>query len=284
MRPVALHASGRTLSPKADRRGYPEYMQSPALHFNREPFGQVDALISRYHTSDLQSPMRSTVPLISLFKHADDLLEILLNELVGGRKESRAHFEYEVAARLGMGEPSHTDVMLFREDHVCAVEAKWTEPPYPSVDAWLAKGKSEFNRRNVLKGWLSLIQRFTDRALEPDAFRNAIYQMVHRAASACESALFPTLAYIQFSPLPDLSSPKTDALFDALSHLHELLGPKSRLSIKLIEVQIKPTSAYEPLRPLNKRDPKSGTVVLSSLRSSALFEFVGHKIHSFMSS
>jgi hypothetical protein len=88
------------------------------------------------------------------------------------------------------------------DDTYClAVEAKWTEPPYETVQDWLKKDKSKSdpsNREEVLSGWLGL--------LTPDviasSFFNCEYQMIHRAASAraaaANTAKRPSLAYFKF--------------------------------------------------------------------------------------
>lgn len=249
------------------------------IFFDKSPVSHVDDLISRYRPKEFQSAMRSTVPLLSLFKHGAGLLGPIMSELVGGREPTAVHFEFTVSPPLGTGKPSHTDAMLIRENRACALEAKWTEPPYVDVGAWIADGVKPNNRRAVLAGWLSLLQPFACRPLELEGFGKATYQMVHRAASACAAGHFPTLAYVQFSPLPDLTPPLTDDLRKALSHFQALLGPESRISIKLIEVRMKPTSAFDRLRVLTKRSPETADAVQKSLRTDVLFDFIDLQIH-----
>jgi hypothetical protein len=187
----------------------------------------IDDLLPLYGPDEFASPTRSTVPLLSFLKHGGPLLQDLLAETVGGSDPAGIHVEYTVDPPKGQGKASQTDAMLLRNEHACALEAKWTEPPYSDVRTWIAEGKNRENREAVLSGWLSLLQDFTGRALKVEDFGQTTYQMVHRAASACAAGRRPFLAYLQFSPLPGSGPVDSGPLRRGLSHLKALLGAPS---------------------------------------------------------
>ena len=65
---------------------------------------------------------------------------------------------------------------------------------------------AEISPRKTVEGWLRYLQPFASRALQVDDFADAVYQTVHRAASACAVAtgkqLQPELVYLHFHPSP----------------------------------------------------------------------------------
>jgi hypothetical protein len=170
------------------------------LFLDRRPLEDFEELIQSYPTGEFASPCRSTVALLSLVKHGEQIWKDIadLPGLDGGPQE--AHFEYTVSPPAGSGKASHTDIMLIGGESACSVEAKWTEPKYETVSEWRVQGGD--NRDAVLGGWLSLLQRHATRPLDPTMFSTAVYQTVHRAASACAAGRRPSMTYIQFSPLP----------------------------------------------------------------------------------
>lgn len=129
------------------------------LFYDKRPVDNFEQLIDCYGPGELESPTRSTVPLLSLVKSGGRIWNEIL-ELPGvGYDRVEAHFEYTVEPPRGKGEASHTDLMLIQGDRVCAVEARWTEPRYPTVADWRKKGGD--TRDDVLRGWLSLFSRPT---------------------------------------------------------------------------------------------------------------------------
>jgi hypothetical protein len=183
------------------------------------------------------------------------------------------HLELTVGPVQGEGKPSHTDVMLIGNGIAVAVEAKWTEPPYSTVCEWIGKGRNQKNRRAVMSGWLSLLQPHAARELRLDTFLDATYQMVHRAASACAAGRRPSLAYLQFSPLPNGIEPNITQLQTKLSHLYDILGAPSAFPFFLIEVKLKATDAFHRISGLPKGSPKTAAMVRAVLLHAPLFEF-----------
>jgi len=237
------------------------------LYFDRQAVASCDDLLSLYKASEFESPTRSTVPLFSLVKYGGEIWSSISQNC------SEAHFEFCVEPVQGRGMPSHTDVMLKDGLRSVALEAKWTEPRYDAVRAWLRRGSNTENRLAVLAGWLKLLQPQATKPLELDAFEGTIYQMVHRAASACASGSKPALSYVQFSPLPDGTRPGCLQVLDDLTHLHEVLGRPEGFSFRLLEVIARPTAAFDEIRNLGKASLQTAESVKQALRGEALFVF-----------
>jgi hypothetical protein len=260
------------------------------LFFDKKPVAHFDELLDGYDAKEFRSPTRSTVPLLSLVRHGADLWREVIDRLGGDADAADLHLEYRVEPPNGRGIPSHTDAMLLQADRAIAIEAKWTEGPYATVEKWLSGGKryddgiaiaDDSNRRAVLQGWLSLLQRRASHPLHGDQFSNATYQMVHRAASACASGRAPGLAYIQFAaPGIDVRG-RIESLKKNLGHLHRLLGDPAGFPCHLVEIEMHPTAAFERIRTLEKGIAETAEVVKGALRSEPLFEFTKYRLHHF---
>jgi hypothetical protein len=238
--------------------------------FDRQPPTSLDELLGRYKTKEFESATRSTVPLLSLLKHGDAIWERLLQKV--GAAGAETHFEFTVDPPQGSGTASHTDVMLVDGECAVAIEAKWTEPRYDEVSAWLRKCTDGKNRKSVLNGWLSLLQRQTTDRLAKEKFDSSVYQMLHRAASACAAGNFPTLVYVEFCPLPDGRAVKCGLAGD-LRKLHRLLGSPVTFPFWLAEVETKPTPAFEKISKLQKGCFETAETVRQALRGEPLFTF-----------
>ncbi|MHC1729807.1 MAG: hypothetical protein AB9866_28020 [Syntrophobacteraceae bacterium] len=242
------------------------------LYFDRELVSDPQALISRYDKKEFESPCRSTVPLLSLIKDGWNAFQELL-AACNLPSESELHFEFTVDPPQGRGKASHTDIMIRSGPHALAIEAKWSEPRYQVVRDWLLEGNDPENRRQVLEGWLDLLQSKATWDLRIEAFSKAVYQMVHRASSACCQAEHPQLAYLQFSPLPDGQEPELEAHLADLHHLHRLLGRPPGFPFHLIEFQIRPTAAFHRMEGLPQGVPETADSVKEALHKGGLFEF-----------
>jgi hypothetical protein len=168
--------------------------------------------------------------------------------------------------------------MLFQGGHAVAIECKWTEPQYEKVANWLTQGDSPENRREVMRGWLSLLQSHAHKELQLDQFGSAVYQTVHRAASACSADRAPTLAYIQFCPLPN-GAVVCSTLRNDLDLLYTLLGAPEKFPFWLVEVTLKPTEGFEHIRNLTKGLPATAQTVRKALCDGPLFEFEDFRPH-----
>ena len=110
--------------------------------FDTDPVDGIEGLCDRMTGKDLQSPYRSTVPLLDLVENSRPDWNALL-ELWGAPSDSTVHFEYRVASPKPKGNPSQTDALLMSGSKVWAVEAKWTEPRYETVAKRISKPESD---------------------------------------------------------------------------------------------------------------------------------------------
>src|SRR6266516_2090968 len=205
-------------------------MTTPRYYFNTQSFGDLAGLCSRFTGKRLQSPTRSTVPLLDLVHNNRGEWNRLLEKL-GALPDSTVHFEFKVPSPKPRGNPSQTDALLESETSVWAIEAKWTEPTdLQTVTKRLSKPETDGGDPYLtINGWLAHIQPFARRPLQTDDFTDVIYQMVHRAASAAyvagERGLRPELVYLHFVPSPPKSRPATTRHYISdLTRLYERLG------------------------------------------------------------
>jgi Domain of unknown function (DUF6946) len=132
-------------------------------------------------------PLRSTVPLLTYWRHPAERWESLRLRL-GLEVMDRItySFEHPVNVIRGRGKPSYSDLMILATSVTVAIEAKYTEPPYEKVCDWLGE-PADHNRFAVLTGWLDLLECACGTRVSLDGILQLSYQLVHRAASACSS-------------------------------------------------------------------------------------------------
>ncbi len=233
----------------------------------------MDDALLYYAADEFESPCRSTVPLLSWLKHEQPAVSSLLRDM-GMPTGYNLHLEYKVKPPKGSGQASHTDLMVISGESALSIEAKWTEPQYDTVDKWLTKGPDPRNRREVLAGWLSLLQEHAMRELRIEDFSGAVYQMVHRAASACATGKMPRLAYLIFKPSPDPKTAPVPKLRDDLTHLWNLLGNPKGFPFYVVEVPLSPTDAFAAIKSLPKGHKETASQVKAALLGSdRLFNF-----------
>jgi hypothetical protein len=243
-----------------------------------QQLSSIDEALGSYPQDEFASPTRSTVALLSLLKYGESLWNRITESLGTADDSCEVHLEYQVKSPRGRGKPSHTDIMLIQRNRMVAVECKWTEPTYEKVSRWLTKGEKPENKREVMRGWLSLLQSHAHKQLQLDQFGEAVYQTVHRAASACAAGRKPTLAYIQFYPLPN-GPVVCSTLREDLDHLYTLLGAPEQFPFWLVEVTLRPTEGFEHIRNLTKGLPATADAVRRALCDGPLFEFEGFRRH-----
>lgn len=256
------------------------------LAFDKEPL-PYESILSRFTDASLASPWRSTVPLLDGLRQGEGgwLFDLLKSR--GFPKTARIALEYRVPPPLGRGVASHTDAMVTDKCLTLALEAKWTEPRYPTAKLWRSGGNAPANRWEVLRGWLDLLEKFGPRKLRPEDFDDVVYQMIHRAASACAVAerCSPSdgkaeVAYLLFNRVSDEGrTARTESCLADLSAFHALLGSPNRLSFSVIEVTFEPTPAFSALADLPKGRAETGKAVRQALDTPAtpLFTEVGWK-------
>jgi hypothetical protein len=260
------------------------------FYFDKIAIPGFTTLLKKYNVDEFASPYRSTIPLLSLVKDGQPMLRDILAAMA---PPMDFHFEYTVKPPKGDGNSSHTDLMI--PLRCLAIEAKWTEAVSDTVAAWLGNKEREHsirssenrgskNRNDVLSGWLSLLEPHAGHELIPAKFADCIYQMVHRAASACSRSIHPQLAYFKFTPSPVPSAARCDKYIDALKLLHSRLGNPSDYPFFFVEIQIAPTDAFRVIEPLPKGETATAKKVRKTVRDSKLFEFLSYRIHRIGSS
>lgn len=251
---------------------------APQFLLDRKAVGDAAELIAGFGDKALASPYRSTVPLLTLAK--DDwptFAKILTSCGVTG--EVSMAFERTVPSPRGEGRPSCTDAMVLSDGGALAIEAKWTEPRYETVAMRLTRKDSQGpDSGEFVGGWLDLLQPHATMPLHLDGFTSCVYQMVHRAASACGEGRSPSLAYLHFTPTT--SSAATSAQYHAdLSHVHALLGSPLGFPFFVIDLPVMPTRAFREIEHLKKGAIETGRAVRVALLANALFEFGEPHVH-----
>jgi hypothetical protein len=106
------------------------------VHFDKVAVSDFTALLNSYSVREFASPYRSTIPLLSLIKDGQLVLRDILAACLM-TPPMDYHFEFTVEPPKGRGKASHTDLMVQSGSRCLAIEAKWTEPIYPTVAAWV---------------------------------------------------------------------------------------------------------------------------------------------------
>lgn len=257
---------------------------APRLFFDTKPARGFNDLLPMFEGGAFSSPFRSTVPLVALVKDAWPVMHEIL-AICGVNGELSLHFERRVESAKGSGRPSQIDAMVVSELIGVAVEAKWTEPRYPNVARRMVPTSKQINeatasgrdwregQEELLDGWLELMRPYSTRELSLANLSDAVYQMVHRAASACAMARSPMLLYLHFEPEPTGRAASTAQYRADLGNLHRLIGSPSAFAFYLVEVPIAPTEAFHGIEGLKKGHPSTDRIVRSALRTTKLFEF-----------
>jgi hypothetical protein len=267
---------------------------APQLFFDTEPVSSFDSLGTKFGPGAFASPFRSTVPLLSLVRDDWTLFEKILGEC-GVAGELALHFEFKVRSGHEATRPSQTDVMVLSSARALAIEAKWTEPRYESVARRLKRLPSRSKRtvtfdeveylatqRRFADGWIDFLRPYAESPLMLDSFGDAVYQTLHRAASACGASRPPSLAYLHFSPaLGSLAAGAagTEDYIADLRHVHNLLGHPAGFPFFVVDVRLQPTAAFSRIGELQKRMPGTDPAVRAALIAGKLFEFDQLHVH-----
>lgn len=156
----------------------------------------IEDLIQHYGKREFSSPLRSTIPLISLFFYNTTELKKIIPSFKN--QDFDCMFEYETKVQKGKGKSFFTDLMIFNNEKAFGIEAKRTEGKYQSAEKWL-NSKSKENRLQVLSGWLDLINARCKTSLKINDVKFLPYQMIHRFASVCKISENSELMYFGFS-------------------------------------------------------------------------------------
>lgn len=199
-------------------------------------------LVEQLGLDAVTSPKRSTVPLLDYWRQPEQRLRVL-EELLGMKSadQTELHFEYEVPVQRGRGRSSYTDLMILGDDVAVAVEAKFTEPRYESVETWLAAARTP-NRGEVLEGWIRAIEGRTETKIDRDVVRTVPYQLIHRTASVCcVSRRKPVVVYQVFGDSPGPYYTKD------LRRLGAAMPEPRGVSFYVVATAFQPTTTYARL-------------------------------------
>ena len=117
----------------------------------------LNALFDRYSVQEFDSPTRSTIPLLEYWRSPEERMQELTAALrLPLPRRVELNFEHTVHPPRGHGKPSCTDLMVISAEFVMAIEAKWTEPRYETVEYWLRDSE---NRTEVLRSWCDLLEQ-----------------------------------------------------------------------------------------------------------------------------
>ncbi len=237
------------------------------------------ALLSRFTGKSLRSPFRSTVPLLSLIEHCPTDWRGLLQSW-GVPENVTVHLEYGVASPKPRANPSQTDALLIAKHAptVWAVEAKWTEPRYETVAQRISRPEGDGADPCATVGvWLDYLRPYAEQSLDLMEFSEVVYQVMHRAASACAVAAAygrrPELVYLHFHPSPDSRSADTAQYVADLNQLRARLGNAAGFPFRVVEMPLSYTARFEAIQGLDKRDPASAHKVKAALAEGPLFIF-----------
>jgi hypothetical protein len=150
---------------------------------------------------------------------------------------------------------------------VIAIEAKYTEPMYETVKAWLGQPPAQ-NRCTVLEGWLDRINKATAASLTMNSLLDLPYQLVHRTASACSTpATHRAVLYQVFD------AAHRDRYLDELRKLRAL-APEARLALGVLLSPAVESDAHNDLcARWDAGDHKLAQAVRSALKASELLKF-----------
>jgi hypothetical protein len=191
------------------------------------------------------------------------------------------HFEYEVPVRAGHGKASYTDLMILADEVAVGIEAKFTEPPYKSVTAWLKRmsadngrdsqsKKTQPNRLQVLNGWLNAIENVTSRSIAHEALRDLPYQLIHRTASVC--CVERPRRYLVYQVF---SNERPEHYGEILHRWAELLGNNHDLSLLLFWCRVQRSEIYQRLEARWEAGERDlGEEVRKELLAGSLLQFL----------
>jgi hypothetical protein len=239
------------------------------LEFNRTQVNGFHELVGEYGQDELASPRRSTVPLLAFWAHAESRFrELAAHFGLDPSDPVEFCFEFPVPVQKGKGKDSFTDLMILSPSFAVAIEAKYREPHYETVEKWLGNPRKE-NRVAVLGGWLCLIERATGVRLTEVQLAKQPYQLIHRTASACFPRVKRRWVIYQLFSKADLRY-----YLEHLSDVHRLLGSQEDLSFGVLLSPLKGSEEYSKIDArweAGERDLSNE--VRAGLRSDRLFEF-----------
>ena len=231
---------------------------------------QIDSVLVRLSDNEFKNLTRSTIPLVCYWKDDSQNKAAALLQSIGMEQFDKPTFEFapEVAA-IPNARPSETDLMITQSGMAVAIEAKWSEPRYETVNIWKRKTA---RWSESLNHWFQIIQPFSDAPSPPDS-DTLVYQMIHRCASACHRAGPNGIAAMVYQVFVD-GSHKRDFYAGDLQEFCRLIKPKSNLRIALQAVPLSANSEYRLLSDSLPDNPECRpTIIRRAIKDRVLFDF-----------
>ena len=175
-----------------------------------EPDDSYDSVLNNLTHTEVHDCETSSIPLADFWHPRNQQGIHSFFELIGlgiNIDEVQKCFEYPVFAEKNsrkIGKPSRTDVMLIDKKYCMAIEAKYTEKLYESIERWKNNRNKFSTKPDVLSSWYNYIKPYTnfDNSELSKIENEVVYQFLHRTASACymceESEKTPVLIYHLF--------------------------------------------------------------------------------------
>lgn len=264
---------------------YSTHIAGTPIYFDKTRVESIAALVGMFPPGSFASPFRSTVPLVDMVLRAPDRLHAIA-VACGAEQSSSLHFEYRVES-LVRGNPSQTDLMVLGRGRSLAIEAKWTEPRYATVRKRLLARRSSLtpddmaeavaaNRRaqkRAVSSWLEPLARCAPVAVTVENVTDVVYQMIHRAASACLAGDSPSLLYLHFHAHDDPRAATLKQYRDDMTKLYSALGRPEGFPFFVVEQPIVPLDSFRGIEGLGKRVPGTDAAVRAALTDGPLFAF-----------
>lgn len=156
---------------------------------NKYYFGNPDGvnfntLIDMSNIYDFSKIDCSTVKLLDYWRDYEKVLSVIKENLGVLINNYKICFEYPVKS-IGRAKASFTDIMIFTDDYLLGIEAKYKENRYDSCRKWIDKGKNSDIREKVLNHWIGIMNKNLDCKIELNDIMELEYQLIHRTASVC---------------------------------------------------------------------------------------------------
>ena len=175
-----------------------------------EPNNLYNNILDNMAHTEVHSCETSSIPLVDFWHPRNEKSISQLIDLLGlaiDLDKMQKCFEYPVFAEKNakqIGRPSMTDLMLLDNQYRIAIEGKYTEKLYESIEKWKKNSKKNSNKHDVLTTWYDYIKRYSsyNQSDIHQIEHEVVYQFLHRTASACykcdENGLQPVLVYQLF--------------------------------------------------------------------------------------
>ena len=243
-------------------------------------------LLSHFRGKALQSPTRSTVPLLDMALNVPSQLLSIVAEC-RAEPDSDFRFEYEVRSGSASARPSQTDLMVLGRSRALAVEAKWTESAYENVATRLrrrtedrkndqseqAKALDRAHQEAEVGAWLARLQPLAPEPLTTVSMADVVYQMIHRAASALATGLAPSLLYLHFHDSEIRQGATADQYKTDLGRLYGKLGRPRSFSFYVATQPIERTAVFRTIEGLSKTHSSTCAAVREALKAGPLFKY-----------